>query len=135
MFESPHRYYFNSPALQKPVVELPTLNSVKPFTGVAQRKRARLITSRTPDRNGSPVFIIISHRCIKALEHFNTSLAQWQSARLITWRSVDQNPQEASFQFAWFAEPGRRAADVKLSQTLYRCGAAAAREAHNLEDT
>ena len=26
------------------------------ITGVAQRKRARLITLRTPDRNGSPVF-------------------------------------------------------------------------------
>ena len=27
------------------------------FTGVAQRKRARLITLRTPDRNGSPVLL------------------------------------------------------------------------------
>ena len=39
----------------------------KLFTGMAQRQRARLITLRTPDRNGLPVLLIISHRCMKAL--------------------------------------------------------------------
>ena len=36
-------------------------------TGMAQRKRAGLITLRTPDRNGLPVLLINSHQCIKAL--------------------------------------------------------------------
>ena len=35
---------------------------------MAQRQRARLITARTQDRNLLSVSIIISHRCIKALE-------------------------------------------------------------------
>jgi hypothetical protein len=34
-----------------------TLNTVNHVTGVAQRKRAGLITPRTPDRNGSPVLL------------------------------------------------------------------------------
>ena len=63
--------------------------SVVGFTGVAQRKRAGLITPRTPDRNGSPVFVKLD---IKRSNIF-TALAQGQSARLITWRSSDQNPQ------------------------------------------
>ena len=39
------------------------------ITGVAQRKRAGLITPRTPDRNGSPVLFIKSHQCSRHLEH------------------------------------------------------------------
>ena len=42
-------------------------NTPKHFTGMAQRQRARLITLRTPDRNGLPVLLIISHQCMKAL--------------------------------------------------------------------
>ena len=37
------------------------------YTGMAQRKRAGLITPRSLDRNGLPVLFINSHRCIKAL--------------------------------------------------------------------
>ena len=138
-------------------------------TGMAQRKRAGLITLRTPDRNGLPVLLINSHQCSRHLEHFaiakhstgvaqrqsvskhrllpswlysllcewlspykrkvtgskpvagnifnlvvlkkrpppcsdninahtySTPLAQRQSARLITWRSSDQNPQEVFY--------------------------------------
>ena len=69
-------------------------------TGVAQRQRAWLITTRTYDRNVSPVSI--THR-IGASRHwstYETPLAQRQSAvslcRLITPRSADQNPQEVS---------------------------------------
>ncbi len=34
-----------------------TTHNTQHSTGVAQRKRARLITLRTPDRNGSPVLL------------------------------------------------------------------------------
>ena len=63
---------------------------------MAQRKRAGLITLRTPDRNGSPVLL----------------------------------------QFVRFTEANRHSSrDVKQEQTLHRGGTAAARKAHNLEDT
>ena len=122
MFKSPHRYYFNSPALQKPVVELPTLNSVKPFTGVAQRKRARLITSRTPDRNGSPVlfqfawFAEPGRHMLSDVKHSNhlTGMAQRQRAGLIILRSLDRDELPVFFQFASFIEAGRHSlSDVK----------------------
>ena len=46
-------------ALQKPMVIVrATLNTSTLFTGMAQRQRARLITSRTQDRSLLPVFII-----------------------------------------------------------------------------
>ena len=57
-------------ALQKPMVTVrATLNTSTLFTGMAQRQRARLITSRTQDRSLLPVFIISArfirtrHRC------------------------------------------------------------------------
>ena len=42
------------------VIASATLNAATSFTGVAQGQRARLITLRTPDRNGSPVFLQFS---------------------------------------------------------------------------
>jgi len=69
------------------------------FTGVAQRKRAGLITPRTPDRNRSPVLLQFasfteagrhSSRDVKH-EHPFTGMAQGQRAGLITLRSQDQN--------------------------------------------
>ena len=43
------------------------------FTGMAQGQRAGLITPRSLDRNGLPVYIITSQWCIKALEHNSLS--------------------------------------------------------------
>ena len=48
---------------------------------------------------------------LQALEHFTTTLAQRQSARLITWRITGSKPVGG----------------------INRCGAEVAREAHNLE--
>ena len=75
-------------------------------------KRARLITARSQDRNLSPGFIIISHRCIKALGHSSTSLAQRKSVQahnLVVVRSK------------------------RTGGTIYRDGAEGARGAHNSE--
>ena len=63
-----------------------TLNAAF-VTGVAQGQRARLITARSHDRDVSPVFIITSHRCIKALGQPLTGVAQRKRAWLITTRS------------------------------------------------
>ena len=75
-------------------------------------KRARLITARSQDRNLSPGFIIISHRCIKALEQPFTPLAQRKSVQahnLVVVRSK------------------------RTGGTTYRDGAEGARGAHNSE--
>ena len=70
-----------------------------------------------------------------------TALAQGQSARLITWRSSDQNPQAVFYNsVALQKRQGTQFPDVKLdvkrsNQHCYRCGAAEARGAHNSEDT
>ena len=114
------------------------------FTGVAQRKRARLITLRTPDRNGSPVLLQFtsfteagrhSSRDVKH-EHPFTGMAQRQRAGLIILRSLDRDELPVLFQFGCFTEATRLASDVKCSQnTLYRDGAGEARGAHNPEVT
>ena len=44
------------------------------FTGMAQRQRAWLITTRSLDRNG--LSVSFTHRCIKALEHLIASVHQ-----------------------------------------------------------
>jgi hypothetical protein len=88
-----------------------TLNTAL-FTGVAQGQRAWLITTRSHDRDVSPVFIIISHRCIKALEQPYTPLAQRKSVQahnLVVVRSK------------------------RTGGTIYRGGAEEARGAHNPE--
>ena len=64
---------------------------------MAQRKRAGLITPRSPDQNGSPVYIITSQWCIKALEQYPTDMAQRQRAGLITPRTQDRNLLSVSF--------------------------------------
>ena len=53
-------------------------------------QRARLITSRTQDRNLSPGSIIISHRCVRHLSNPITGMAQRKRAGLITSRSLVQ---------------------------------------------
>jgi hypothetical protein len=61
------------------------------FTGMAQRQRAWLITTRSLDRNGLSVsfthrigasrhWSTLSHRCIKALEHLIASVHQGTGA-------------------------------------------------------
>ena len=57
MFESYRRYYFNSFVLQKRTVIAKRRKTQQPFTGVAQRQRAWLITTRTQDRDLSPVLL------------------------------------------------------------------------------
>ena len=67
--------------------------SNQPFTGMAQRKRAGLITPRSSDQNGLPVFIIRSfiRSCHAVTQQPLTGMAQGQRARLITARSHDRN--------------------------------------------
>jgi len=61
----------------------------QPFTGMAQRQRAGLITPRSQDRNLLPVSNHTSHRCIKALEQHFTGMAQ--ARRFTLW---SPNPEE-----------------------------------------
>ena len=58
----------------------------------------RLISGRSQDRNLSPVTFQFGRftetaPCVINAPTYYTALAQRQSARLITWRSSDQNPQ------------------------------------------
>jgi hypothetical protein len=75
-------------------------------------KRAWLITTRSQDRNLSPGFIIISHRCIKALEQPFTPLAQRKSIQAHNLEVVRSK---------------------RTGGTTYRDGAEEARGAHNSE--
>ena len=75
-------------------------------------KRAWLITTRSQDRNLSPGFIIISHRCIKALGQPFTPLAQRQSIQAHNLEVVRSK---------------------RTGGTTYRDGAEGARGAHNSE--
>ena len=68
------------------------------LTGMAQRQRAGLITPRSLDRNGLPVFIHFASFTEAGRQagrkreqpHF-TGMAQGQRAGLITPRSLDRN--------------------------------------------
>ena len=78
--------------------ESATLSIQQPnlFTAVAQRKRAGLITPRSPDRNGSAVLFNSQvyknlPRCQYSNQPHFTGMAQRQRAGLITPRSLDQN--------------------------------------------
>ena len=89
----------------------------KHLTGVAQRQRARLITSRTPDRNGSPVLLHFAwfaehgrHMLSDVkTQHPCSDMAQRERAGLITLRSLVQIQLSVFFQFASFAEAGCQA--------------------------
>ena len=86
-----------------------TLNTAKhPVTGVAQRKRARLITLRTPDRNGSPVLFTL-----RFLYRSNPSMLV--TSHPPVYLGVEHICSKTS--------------------TSHRRGASAARKAHNLEVT
>jgi hypothetical protein len=67
-----------------------------------------------------------SHWCIKALEHLITGVAQGQRARLITARTYDRNVSPVSIT--------HRIGASRHWSIFTRCGAAAARAAHNCED-
>ena len=54
-------------------------------TGVAQRKRARLITLRTPDRNGSPV--LFQFGCFTEATRLASDVKRSQTHSSPGWRS------------------------------------------------
>ncbi len=83
------------------------------FTGMAQRQRAWLITTRTQDRNLLPVFIILRvyqnpPRCIHTQQHF-TGMAQRERAGLITPRSLVRIQFPVYYIIVRFTEPDRQA--------------------------
>ena len=78
MFESYRRYYFNSFVLQKRTVNASDVKQA-PFTGVAQRQRAGLITLRSLDRDESPVLLHFGS-FTEAVTHV-TGVAQRSSAQ------------------------------------------------------
>jgi hypothetical protein len=118
VFESPHRYSPIRVLYRSAQSMLVTLNKAhKLFTGMAQRQRAGLITPRSLDRNGLPVFsysCALQKRIVNALVTLNlcntlfTGMAQRQRAGLITPRSLDRNGLPV-FPLASFTEIGRLA--------------------------
>ena len=125
-----------------------------PFTGMAQRQRARLITARSQDQNLLPVFsnssalekltrCRISNPTYSPVWRRGSALLKtrllhldhlWSDLRMVmayTPEDVGSKPTTGIFQFAGLQE----SATLSLQHLFHRRGAEVARAAHNRKDT
>ena len=99
------------------------------FTGMAQRQRAGLITPRSLDRNGLPVFIIRSFQNCQAVTTATFHRRGAEVARAAHNRKDIRSKRIVGiFQFAVY-----RTAMLSPQHPFHRCGAEGARGAHNSE--
>ena len=117
----------------KPVAGIVKLDVKRSYTGVAQRQSAGLIIQVSQDQNLSPVFIITSQWCIKALEQNLNRHGAEEARGAHNPEDTGSKPVAGIVQFACFKEVRRHSSrDVKHEQHFTPLAQRQSTQAHNL---